>query len=108
MSPAANLIAAVTGGGAGIGEAICRRLADDGATVAVLDISGSGAQRTVDRLAGTGLALEVDVSDSAQVDAAVEQNRAGTRTARRVRQQCRRGGTRARQAHRAAPRATAA
>jgi 3-oxoacyl-[acyl-carrier protein] reductase len=66
-------IAAVTGGGAGIGEAICHRLAEDGATVAVLDLRGSAARRTVDALPGPGLALEVDVSDSGQVDAAVEQ-----------------------------------
>lgn len=64
-------VAAVTGGGAGIGEAICRRLAADGAKVAVLDISLDPAQRTVDGFGG-GLALEVDVSDSAQVDAAIE------------------------------------
>lgn len=65
-------VAAVTGGGAGIGEAICRRLAADGAIVAVLDISLGTAQRTVDAI-GRGLALEVDVSDSAQVDAAIQQ-----------------------------------
>ena len=64
-------VAAVTGGGAGIGEAICRRLAAEGATVAVLDISKATAQQTVDRI-GAGIALEVDVSDSALVAAAVE------------------------------------
>jgi 3-oxoacyl-[acyl-carrier protein] reductase len=64
-------VAAVTGGGAGIGEAICRRLAADGAKIAVLDMSLATAQRTVDALGG-GLALEVDVSDSAQVDAAID------------------------------------
>jgi 3-oxoacyl-[acyl-carrier protein] reductase len=64
-------VAAVTGGGAGIGEAICRRLAAEGATVAVLDISKATAQQTVDGI-GAGIALEVDVSDSALVDAAVE------------------------------------
>jgi 3-oxoacyl-[acyl-carrier protein] reductase len=63
-------VAAVTGGGAGIGAAICRRLAAEGARVAVLDISQPTAQRTVDDIGG-GLALAVDVSDSAQVDQAV-------------------------------------
>jgi 3-oxoacyl-[acyl-carrier protein] reductase len=63
-------IAAVTGGGSGIGEAICARLAADGARVAVLDIDLAGARRTVARLGG-GLALEVDMSDSGAVDNAV-------------------------------------
>src|SRR3954452_13215816 len=60
-------IAAVTGGGAGIGAAICRRLAADGATVAALDVAADAAQRTIDALGG-GLALAADVSDSAAVD----------------------------------------
>jgi 3-oxoacyl-[acyl-carrier protein] reductase len=65
-------IAAVTGGGAGIGEAICRRLAAEGAVVAVLDLSLATAQGTVDAI-GAGLALEIDVSNSAEVDDAVTQ-----------------------------------
>ena len=63
-------VAAVTGGGAGIGEAICHRLSADGALVAVLDISLATAQRTADAI-GAGIAIEVDVSDSARVDAAI-------------------------------------
>jgi 3-oxoacyl-[acyl-carrier protein] reductase len=63
-------VAAVTGAGAGIGEAICRRLAADGAIVAALDIDGDRAQRTIDAIGG-GLALAANVSDSAAVDAAV-------------------------------------
>jgi 3-oxoacyl-[acyl-carrier protein] reductase len=65
-------VAAVTGGGAGIGEAICHRLAADGAVVAVLDVSLETARRTVDSIGG-GLALEVDVSESVRVDQAVAQ-----------------------------------
>src|SRR4051794_4884700 len=63
-------VVVVTGGGAGIGRAICLRLASDGARVAVLDLRRGTAQATVDALAGEGLALECDVSDSAAVDAA--------------------------------------
>jgi 3-oxoacyl-[acyl-carrier protein] reductase len=64
-------VAAVTGGGAGIGEAICRRLAAGGAAVAVLDISSEGAERTVEAI-GRGMAMQLDVTDSAAVDDAVE------------------------------------
>ncbi len=63
-------VAVVTGGGAGIGAAICHRLAADGARVAALDISLPAAQQTVKTI-GDGLAAEVDVSDSAAVDAAI-------------------------------------
>ena len=62
-------LAVVTGGGAGIGEAICHRLADEGARVAALDMSLPAAQQTIKAI-GDGLATEVDVSDSAAVDAA--------------------------------------
>jgi 3-oxoacyl-[acyl-carrier protein] reductase len=69
-SPEQTLVAAVTGGGAGIGAAICHRLAADGAAVAVLDLDADAAQATADRL-GTGLAVQVDVSDSAALEDAV-------------------------------------
>ena len=65
-------VAAVTGGGAGIGAAICRRLAAEGATVAALDIALPSAQRIVDAMGG-GLAVAADVSDSAAVDRATAQ-----------------------------------
>jgi 3-oxoacyl-[acyl-carrier protein] reductase len=63
-------IAAVTGGASGIGQAICARLAAEGARVAALDIDLAGAQETVDA-AGGGLAVVADVSDSAAVEAAI-------------------------------------
>ena len=65
-------VAAVTGGGSGIGEATCVRLAAEGARVAVIDIDESAAGLTA-KLAGEGLAVVADVSDSAAVDAALEQ-----------------------------------
>jgi 3-oxoacyl-[acyl-carrier protein] reductase len=64
-------VAVVTGGGAGIGAAICARLTADGARVAVLDVSLAGAERVVAADDGA-LALEADVTDVAAVDAAVE------------------------------------
>ena len=35
--------AVVTGGGSGIGRATCRRMTDEGARVAVIDINGDAA-----------------------------------------------------------------
>jgi NAD(P)-dependent dehydrogenase (short-subunit alcohol dehydrogenase family) len=67
----AGKVAAVTGGGSGIGEATCVRLAEEGASVAVLDIDEGAAALTA-KLAGDGLALACDVTDSAAVDAALE------------------------------------
>jgi 3-oxoacyl-[acyl-carrier protein] reductase len=64
-------VAAVTGGASGIGEAICMRLAEEGARIAVMDVNLEGAELTA-ALADGGLAVQVDVSDSAAVDAAVE------------------------------------
>jgi 3-oxoacyl-[acyl-carrier protein] reductase len=63
-------VAAVTGGASGIGEAICIRLAEEGARIAVLDLNLEGAELTAE-LAGGGLAVQADVADSAAVDAAV-------------------------------------
>ena len=40
-------VAAVTGGGSGIGAAICRRLAEEGAIVAALDLSVDRAQAVI-------------------------------------------------------------
>ncbi|QVL32066.1 SDR family oxidoreductase [Telmatocola sphagniphila] len=45
-------VAVVTGGGQGIGEAICRRLASAGAKIAVFDLSEANAQRVAKELGG--------------------------------------------------------
>ncbi|MEY2420126.1 MAG: 3-oxoacyl-[acyl-carrier protein] reductase [Acidimicrobiaceae bacterium] len=61
--------AIVTGGGSGIGEAICRRFAAEGAKVAVLDRRIDTAQALANEIGG--IALECDVADSAAVEGAV-------------------------------------
>jgi 3-oxoacyl-[acyl-carrier protein] reductase len=70
MSSVEGKVAVVTGGGSGIGEATCRRLADDGARVAVLDLNLGAAQLTTG-VAGGGLPMEVDVTDSGNVEEAL-------------------------------------
>jgi 3-oxoacyl-[acyl-carrier protein] reductase len=62
-------VAVVTGGGSGIGAAICVRLGEEGAKVAVLDVNEEGAARTAERIGG--VAVGADVSDSASVDRAL-------------------------------------
>ena len=62
--------AIVTGGGSGIGAAICKALGARGDTVVVADIDGASAQRIADEVRGT--ALKVDVRDGAAVQALVD------------------------------------
>ena len=65
-------VAVITGGGAGIGRAICLRLAAEGARIAVLDLRAETGEETLDLIGGDGVALACDVGDSASVDAAFE------------------------------------
>jgi NAD(P)-dependent dehydrogenase (short-subunit alcohol dehydrogenase family) len=65
--------ALVTGGGGGIGAAICQALAEDGMRLAVVDRSHDSIADLVRRLPGTGhLAIAADVSDEAQVKRAFD------------------------------------
>ncbi|XP_042216811.1 estradiol 17-beta-dehydrogenase 8-like isoform X1 [Homarus americanus] len=63
-------VALVTGGGSGIGRAICQVLARDGADVVVADLNLQSANDTVSMLPGPGshLALALDVRDKTSVD----------------------------------------
>jgi NAD(P)-dependent dehydrogenase (short-subunit alcohol dehydrogenase family) len=66
----------VTGGGAGIGEAIAVRLAREGAQVAVGDIDGDAAERVAQCLRNEGasaFAAQVDVAQTGEVAAFVDQ-----------------------------------
>jgi NAD(P)-dependent dehydrogenase (short-subunit alcohol dehydrogenase family) len=64
--------AVVTGGGSGIGRASCRRMAAEGARVAVLDLDGDAAGAVADEIGGVSFAVDVGDPDALReaVDAA--------------------------------------
>jgi NAD(P)-dependent dehydrogenase (short-subunit alcohol dehydrogenase family) len=67
--------ALVTGGAKGIGAAVCRRLAEAGAAVAVADLDKEGAEQVAGEITaagGTAIGVELDVTDSASVETAVD------------------------------------
>jgi 2-hydroxycyclohexanecarboxyl-CoA dehydrogenase len=66
----ADRTALVTGGASGIGAATCRRLAAEGARVAVTDVNVDGARGIADEV--DGMAFELDVRSTGSVRAAVE------------------------------------
>ncbi|MFT7646793.1 MAG: 2-hydroxycyclohexanecarboxyl-CoA dehydrogenase [Candidatus Poriferisodalaceae bacterium] len=64
----------VTGGGGGIGSAVCASFASEGGRVAVLDRDGTAAEATAAAIVeqgGVAIAVESDITERASVDAAV-------------------------------------
>ncbi len=69
-------VAVVTGGGKGIGEAISKAYAREGATAIVADLdtdAGANAVKNITSAGGKAEALAVDVADSASIAAMVSQ-----------------------------------
>jgi len=76
MSKLANKVALVTGGSRGIGAAIAKRLAADGASVAITyakDASAaSGVVKAIERDGGKAVAIQAEAADAQAVKSAVE------------------------------------
>ncbi|MCO5972802.1 SDR family oxidoreductase [Actinoallomurus soli] len=75
-NPAGDRVAVVTGGSGGIGQAICRRLADDGCAV-VINYAGrpaeaEGLAKTITDRGGRAIAVRADVADENDVAALFE------------------------------------
>jgi NAD(P)-dependent dehydrogenase (short-subunit alcohol dehydrogenase family) len=75
-SPLAGRLVFVTGGGSGLGAAICRLLASEGAVVAVADVAHTAARKVANEAGGDGgtaFAVELDVGDELRGPAALEE-----------------------------------
>jgi 3-oxoacyl-[acyl-carrier protein] reductase len=69
-------VALITGGSRGIGAAIAKRLAEDGATIAITYTKGANAAvavvKAIGRAGGKAIAIQADATDADAVKAAVE------------------------------------
>ena len=70
-------VAIITGGAQGIGEATTRRLANEGAMTAILDIQLDNAQAVAEEILSQGgkksIAVRMDITDSQEVKRAVRE-----------------------------------
>jgi 3-oxoacyl-[acyl-carrier protein] reductase len=76
MSKLANKVALVTGGSRGIGAAIAKRLAADGASVAITYAKDANAAsavvKAIEGSGGKALAIQADAADPKAINAAIE------------------------------------
>ena len=73
-------VAVITGGSRGIGAAIAKRLAADGASVSITYSKGADAAvsvvKAIENIGGTAIAIQADATDADAVKAAVEKTAA--------------------------------
>ena len=70
-----NKVVVVTGGAGGIGSATCRRLAEEGAKVAIFDMNLEAAEKLANEINnqhGQALAVQCDITQSDVVEQAVQ------------------------------------
>jgi 3-oxoacyl-[acyl-carrier protein] reductase len=74
--PLKDKVALITGGSRGIGAAIAKRLAADGASVAITYAKGADAAasvvKSIEQAGGKAIALQADAADAKAVNAAVD------------------------------------
>ncbi|UCH87965.1 MAG: 3-oxoacyl-ACP reductase FabG [Thermoplasmata archaeon] len=66
-----NKVALITGGGSGIGEAVVKLFASEGAKVVIADINIEQAEKVAGEVTGSGgeaLAVKVDISNKSEVE----------------------------------------
>jgi 3-oxoacyl-[acyl-carrier protein] reductase len=67
-----NKVAIVTGAGRGMGNAITRRFADEGAQVVIAEIDETSAHQTLEQIGRRGILVMTDMSSVAEINALVD------------------------------------